>query len=90
MCVLEVIVLGSSSGHNESGIDVSAVQKQKRQKTMSDFFSPRAGSKGKQSLPAGQRWFLLVQRPDQGLLAGLWEFPGMKLCGISSIDAAPR
>ncbi|KAM7263518.1 hypothetical protein ACFE04_001201 [Oxalis oulophora] len=34
---------------------------------------------GSKSVPAGNSMFLLVKRPDDGLLAGLWEFPSVML-----------
>ncbi|GAX84395.1 hypothetical protein CEUSTIGMA_g11817.t1 [Chlamydomonas eustigma] len=68
--------------HAQSAVGVNlSASSGKRQRIMSDFFASK-DKKTKKKIAAaslGQRWYMLVQRPDQGLLAGLWEFPGVVL-----------
>ncbi|KAG1670122.1 hypothetical protein FOA52_013698 [Chlamydomonas sp. UWO 241] len=96
VAVLQVVVRpsGSSASVGSSGAGAAAAsqpQPKKRQRTMFEFAAPAAAGasgvgaeSGREVLARGERYFLLVQRPEEGLLAGLWEFPGVMFEGEQS------
>jgi len=90
VCVLEVLYPKESTSSTAS----KPAPPKKRQRSMLDYASQ--GTKGGAGGAAGtgsaalsrgmERRYLMVQRPEgSGLLAGLWEFPGLSFACASAL-----